>query len=486
MGLLNPVTTVLPLRDSLQGRDRSGLFSATATGPVRYREEDGETGYWAEKGTTNLFQNPIPSGGTNGWSVAGAGTLSYANADGETYIAVERVSGAMGIQSATSDAPAMSSGQSISVQCQLRSPNATLALCIRVRFYDGANGSGAQVGSDALGTSKSVGADWVDFAYTAVAPASTVSARVTFLNSETGTPGDQLHMRRAQQELNGYVTSFCPQLDPLTGNPMPGYSWAGTPHASASVRSGSHISIPVAGHLDTVQGEVYLTHRELETARTTNLTMLSIGAWNSDVNDHISLHHNSTLLRFSLETDGVSSLAVQSGKFVRGDWQCMSADWSESDIAVTADDGTRVSGIRNAPPTGVPSAEIINIANEPNSNASMGLYRDLLIYDAPLSDARRAIVLDAVANDADMDELWALFEEWEAVGIASDTLELQSGEGTAGVAAIAEPMDLLQLQDGQGTAGVRGEGQAMELVELKAGVGTLPYGYPARVTWRSP
>jgi len=84
----------------------------------------------------------------------------------------------------------------------------------------------------------------------------------------------------------------------------------------------------------------------------------------------------------------------------------------------------------------------------------------LAIYDAPLSDARRALVNTAIDNG---DDLWTLFEEWEGIIDQCDLLALQSGEATAGVTAELAPIDLLPLQSGRATAGVTAQVEALEL-----------------------
>ena len=82
------------------------------------------------------------------------------------------------------------------------------------------------------------------------------------------------------------------------------------------------------------------------------------------------------------------------------------------------------------------------------------------LYDAPLSDARRALVNTAIDN---YDDLWSLFEEWDAQIQPVDLLALQSGQATAGVTADAQPYDLLALQSGQATAGVTAEVEVLDM-----------------------
>ena len=291
-----------------------------------------------------------------------------------------------------------------------------------------------------------------------------------------------------QFEVGSIPTSPIPELD-FSGNPIPGYSWASTPHASASVRAETGVPLPSANRIDPERGAVVARvrlHDGGSGQREVFRAVLFSGATGSDLIE-INRGTSQTSPRLQARSNGGSNAtAAASGLLADGQRTAVWGMWTEDEIMAASGGDALVVAARNTPigTFGVNDAQIGRAA--PGSSLLNGSISDLLIYDAPLSDQRRAIVLDALANDADMDELWALFEEWEAVGLASDQLQLQAGNGTAGVTATGEPMDLLALQDGQGTAGVRGEGQAMELVELKAGVGTLPYGYPARVTWRSP
>lgn len=69
--MANPCLLHLPLRNDLVGRDRNGIVTATANGPVRFSAD----GYFAEEATTNYVRNPR-GGSTSFWSISN-GTRTF-------------------------------------------------------------------------------------------------------------------------------------------------------------------------------------------------------------------------------------------------------------------------------------------------------------------------------------------------------------------------------------------------------------------------
>lgn len=73
----------------------------------------------------------------------------------------------------------------------------------------------------------------------------------------------------------------------------------------------------------------------------------------------------------------------------------------------------------------------------------------LTIYTGPLSDARRALVNAAIDSNGATD-IWTLFEEWEANGLALDLLSLPDGRGAVGLAGHGIAADILSLPSARG------------------------------------
>ena len=241
----NPTTAVFDLQSSLGGTGSAGSIALTGVEPIRY-----DSGLYLEEGTTNFFINPGPGGGSaTGWIQAGSATVGYGEDGDGPYATLTRTSGAMGYQNGTAEAPLVAPGEVVTIQGKLRSPNATLNCRVRIRFYDAASAGGSQVG-ESLGTLASVGSSWVGFEHSGTAPASTVSARVTFLNTDTGSGGDVLHLKLAQGEVKSYATSY---TDGTLGT---GYAWTGTDYASTSTRAASSASLSPAGIIDTYLGAI--------------------------------------------------------------------------------------------------------------------------------------------------------------------------------------------------------------------------------------
>lgn len=475
MGLLNPVTTVLPLRDSLQGRDRSGLFSATATGPVRYDDN----GLIVEPGVTNYVPNPVGISDGASWGVYSSVAITYGvPVPGPLPGWLANLVTTCVQFEATVDTP-------VGPYSIAQSPNATLpsatphvssmwiwiptafsgsSLTMYHSNFVGATGLSSAIVNLALRD------QWQWVRNITVTPdAGDFSGTINLRNFDVGgspmLAGERIYCVLAQTEPGTISTSS------IVGSMGPGYSWAGTPHNSASVRAATVPTIPIANHLSTIRGSVIARVRLHYDTGNANQRLLSVGEAAS--NDWLGMYARSVatdLVRMQSIVSGGTARNVTTTAPTIGTRASYYGEWgSEVGVAVGGGSVARVNRVET--PTGVTTGSSVIIGRLGSSEVLGGSISDLLIYDAPLSDTRHAIVLDALANDADMDELWELFEEWEAVGIAADTLQLQSGSGTAGVTAIAEPLDLPQLQDGQGTAGVRGEGQARELVELQAGMG---------------
>lgn len=331
MGAPNPILTSLLLRDSLQGRDRDGVFSATATGPVRYLDEDGLAGYWAEEGSTNLFSNPVTGNGTTGLNTA----LSDRAFDvvpvpaalpgwlGPLVTHCFRATATGDQGSATSvflSQEITFTANPFAAQVMVYVPTAFSAPSIQ---FTATNLAGATIQPTAV--DMGIRDQWQLVANTRFTPAADLAGSLQLLQSGGWLTDEEIYFVCIQYEQKAYSTS------PAAGSFGSGYSWASTAHASASTRAATDLSVPCP-----LPGSLIVRYWDGAAWQAHYTT--SLGAFGT----YGSLSHDGTSLHLS-----------------------------------------------------VSSHELV--------------VRDLLIYDAPLSDAQRAIVLDALDNEATEGELWGLF-----------------------------------------------------------------------------
>lgn len=229
-------TLLLPFDGSLAGRDRSGVVTPVASGPVRFTDgaSPASQAYIAEEGTTNLLSNPsaelseITGSNTSGNSAtitrdtsrAWSGTSSFKYVGG-------------GVTSTLLLYTSASLNYTGSVRTFIASAYVVGTVDVarlRVNYTDGTN----------TYTDYRVGgtyADWTRLTTTTLA--SDPAKVVNFLAIEfRGAASATFWVDGAQIEEKPYATSYC------DGSLGSGYTWAGMAHASASVRAASSVSIP--------------------------------------------------------------------------------------------------------------------------------------------------------------------------------------------------------------------------------------------------
>ena len=414
MGLLNPATTVLPLRDSLQGRDRDGLFSATVTGPVRYDDN----GLIVEPGTTNYIHNPVGAVGTSGWSSIGSisvtaepslpgplpGWLAGSITTGFRIEALtnQGVSSGMIFGGTTA---ALSGATVHSVMAWVWVPSAFSATTLQLRAT---NYAGATQSDENVDLSQR---DQWQLVIASVTPVSGDLSGGLSVTVQGGTmlAGERFWVTCAAIQPEAVATS------PAVGSMGPGYSWAGTPHASASVRAMTSPGTSADNRVDSVRGCV-IARAKLHRDAGVNQQVVSVGAngtW--DFLSLIGRHGVTDTTRFVSRVGAANERSVIGPVVPVEDRHTFYAAWDADGIGVAVDDGSLTTASRVETPGGA-FAGGVAIGRLASSFPLNGSISDLTFYDASLSDQRRAIVLDALANDVPPDMLWGLFateEEYE-------------------------------------------------------------------------
>ena len=398
MGLLNPVTTVLPLRDSLQGRDRSGLFSATATGPVRYREEDGLEGYWAEGGTTNLFTNPTAGVVTTGWGAGANRTLTR-----ETSLPGPLPDGLATIVTTgflvVADQDFASGADILSCNVTLNSAAHSAAFYVWIpSVWTGgqlalqANDFAGVGGTTSINLDMSTRDQWQRVRLENWTPASGDLAGRVVLRC-TASPGflsgQYVYIAANQLEQKPYTTSYCPLLDPLTGNPLPGYSWAGTPHYSASVRAATVLTFDPAGRVDN---DSFAMAGRFSLDSITDRWQAIASAGKQDIGNFFGVFNRDDG-RFSAKSNG--GYAEDSLTFTPGSPQITYAAGQDTDWVAQLDENDVIAETRGD--GGAWSNNYVYVGSSNNGDYLNGSVGPVAFYDRPLTDVELDKVKAAIS-----------------------------------------------------------------------------------------
>lgn len=404
MGALNPLLTSLLPRDSLQGRDRDGLFSATATGPVRYDDD----GLIVEPAVTNYVRNPIAGTGTT--SIGGTAQSSVDRVTSlpaplpgwlgpavTTGILVTCTSSAMGNLALFSADPASAIPHTIQAHVWLPSALSATGIALRVGQFAG-------VTPVDYPASMALRDQWQPVIGAFTPDAGDLSGNVIVrVTDGTMQVGEQIWVTVVAMQPESVATS------PAVGSIGPGYSWASTPHNSASTRALTVATIPVAGHLDTVRGSV-VARVKLHYDTDSHQRVLSAGSISS--NDYLSLNArdgNNDNVRLTSVIAGGTARDATNPALTVGQAATLYGEWETDTLGLAINEGAKTTANRVEVPTGSVTGADIAIGSTGTVQALGGSLSDLLIYDAALSDARRALVLDALDNEATEDELWGLF-----------------------------------------------------------------------------
>lgn len=232
----NPALLWLPLRSGLDGRDRNGVVTATASGPVRFTAN----GYYAEEGTTNLCPNPVIDSGTAACYFSGGDAVMDRVTDRPDLYptALRLIKG-----SVASD-----------VQQNAVVTPSTTAPRTFVGSFEAVGSSEARIYLSAHGGSGGA-------VYQTQTPIQLTDTPTRFVTAPFSVPGDlnavvlhlmlptgvafgtQARISKWQIEEKAYATSFA------HGSMGTGYSWAGPAHNSASTRQRSQLLLASAGRL---------------------------------------------------------------------------------------------------------------------------------------------------------------------------------------------------------------------------------------------
>lgn len=411
MGALNPLLTSLLLRDSLQGRDRAGLFTATAAGPVRYDD----AGLIVEPAVTNYVLNPIAGVDTSSWSKHAdialnrvtslpaplPGWLGTVVTTGFELVANADISGS-GVVLVEAGAT-LGSAIPHTHSWYVYVPSAFSATQI-IGVAASLTGATANVNGTADMGSRN---GWQRIAGTVTPDAGDLSGAFSLrLNGGTMLAGERLYFTCAAVQPESVLTS------PAVGSMGAGYAWAGTAHNSVSTRAETGLSIPNAGHISALRGALVARVRLNDAPSGQREIVQAVLFSGTAGSDFLALNRGTgaTSPRFQSRSNGGSFISANAiGALSVGQRAAVWGAWTEGTIAAAVGTDGLVSAARDVP-VGTFGSNDIQIGRAAAGSALLsGLLRDLLIYDAPLSDARRAIVLDALDDEATEEELWGLF-----------------------------------------------------------------------------
>ena len=397
--MANPVLLHLPLRNNLNGRDRNGIVTATAFGPVRFTAD----GYYAEEGTTNLILNP-------GFEVSAANTL-VANGATITRVTTDPYSGSAcgqvvtpgvvnneGIQWPTGNSIGIAAGQPMIAHARVKAPlGAKMQYWLRLTLDD------ASVTDTVITTFTGTGS-WQPVVTPSLVVPSGRTVNIAYLMVRT----DSVSVGAAPQaitflvddgqiEAKAYATSFC------MGSMGAGYSWAGTAHASASTRAAAYLTLPSASALgiNPTSGAIAVRGKRILVTGAETRYASPVGLGKTEVGQ------DSFFLFFLPETDSPSYRKLYAQWNVNGGAAVYTTKADAIDVGVVEQIYTGWSGTTTAiaelgdaavvagtKPVAIGSfngsGDDVIIGGAAVSTSWGGSISDLLIFDRPLTDAERA------------------------------------------------------------------------------------------------
>lgn len=221
----NPTTLVENFNGSL------GAF--TGVDPIRY---DG--GLWLEEGTTNLFENPISENTDDAWGlyVGGAGSrVTSEHLFGTASIQFISANSAVDerVQPSLSNASVSPRTFTSSVYAKAASGTPTIQHQLIYVYTSG-------LSSDQVSTALST--EWQRMPAVTLAMDDSKTMLIIYASIGTGAIQQQvtIYATGLQMEEKSHATSLA------VGSFGAGYSWTGTPHASASTRDASSASVTIA------------------------------------------------------------------------------------------------------------------------------------------------------------------------------------------------------------------------------------------------
>lgn len=344
---------------------------------------------WVEEGTSNLVPNPWRATNNTGWAALngstarttvyayqgpGAGLLTATAANAEEQISIT------------------AAASSHTAQAIVRNPNAATRQC-QLTYNGALIGSATNVAAGATAT--------ITAAFTGTGGAANLGVRwIDSVNTET------FVTCYLGAEAKAYATSPCPAID-SAGTVITGYSWAGTAHASVSTRTQTTTSVDVTNddRIDTAQGAMVARYR-LGVLADHHQAVVHHGIF-SGANDSIGIeNHTGGQARAVAWRGGPTKVANGGAVPAVGVDSILWGEWDSSTLYAQQDSSPLVTASANTP-SGVPSSSSLYIGGGSLANRELnGYIGPVAIYDAPLSDARRALVNTAIDNGND---LWSLF-----------------------------------------------------------------------------
>lgn len=378
----------LPGNGSLDGRDRSGVITASASGALRYATgQNGQQAFFIEEGTTNYFTNPVLNSASTGWQAFASVDLAMTSGRVSTQtdmspfvweVVCTDAVGAAG--SSVINFINVTTGAltgSITPSSVVKANRAiSVSLITRMKYTDLSQEDTIVIA--ALPTT----ATRITF------PTATINAGKTlatvFAMVSVYQPnlqvGDTIWQTKAQIENKAYATSYC------DGSLGTGYAWTGTAHASTSTRAASGVTIPTANHLNKDQGELWVR--------------VSYGPADTDTAARYAVYHTSfgvnrlyvqrivSSKKLSIGFGSSENVLPESGTTSDGAIVSQAISWQGANVTHLKDGGIVSSTSTLALATLDPTL-FIGATSATSSNIN-GTIQDLLIFDRPLTTGERS------------------------------------------------------------------------------------------------
>ncbi len=365
--------------------DRAGAVSPSVSAGMAVAA--GQYGpAWAPlEATTNLIPNPRMANDVSGWSRGGTGTSGRTLADGTAYATVTR--GNTAAISLYSPVMPVTAGSTYTASASVRRFSGSPFAFIRIRWFS--DTAGSVVISDSITTTFALTDAPQRAVLTADAPAGAIRASVYVLSS-AGTVGEQFGVGFVQFEAKAWATPYA------DGSLGAGYSWAGTAHASASIRAGTALTVPVANHISPIQGEA------LVRVRKTDLTWFTATSTILRASDYPTPGDLDAITLDITSASGTTSARIRRNEvttaqplitpFPANQWAVVSLAWDATTVALRYHDGRVASVARTSPGRGLFNGSLLfvgsyNAAGAQNFN---GLIEQILLFDRPLTATERA------------------------------------------------------------------------------------------------
>lgn len=381
----NPIRAYLPANGTLAGRDRSGVFTATGSGAVRY--DPSGTGFIIEEATTNLVTNPWRAVNNTGWSATNGSTARTTSTSYQGPGAGLLTASAANAEEAISISAAASEHYA---QAIVRNNAAGTRSC-RLFYNGSAIGSGA--------TSVTAGATaTITASFTGTGGAANLAVRWTdSANTET------FNTYYLGAEAKSYATTPCPYID-SGGTVLTGYAWTGAAHGSTSTRLDSTVSFADTNRVSSTTGSVAERMKSFYD-RNDNQNAFIYGQY--------GLPDDFLQMAIDFGTDQLKTLARSAGTDTQqlsgtgmndSSWHFIYSGWQTTTIEQRQDSAAKSSMARSGTPTGTPQGSTTVYVGSYHgvsefAGAAIG---PVAIYDRTLTASELDKVQTAAANGANL------------------------------------------------------------------------------------